>query len=296
MFRNPEVPSSGVDHASPGAARADQERPARPLGSKTFESEPMIADLVHEPEALMTSREPKTSTSTAAEPTCALCGQSKKQLLHARGVRPAVSSFLADRYADRWSPDAHVCRECLNKERLEHLLARLAEDRGELSTIESDVAKKAVDHMAVAEHIEEDFERSATFGQRLADDVARVGGSWPFVVGFVLVLLAWTGVNTWLLRGHAFDPYPYILLNLVLSCIAALQAPIIMMSQNRSAEHDRRRAEQDFRVNLKAELEVASLHDKVDHLLHAQWEHLVEMQAVQIELLTQIAETRKAKS
>jgi uncharacterized membrane protein len=146
--------------------------------------------------------------------------------------------------------------------------------------------------MAVAEHIEEDFQRSKTFGQRLADSVARVGGSWPFVVGFVLVLLAWTGVNTWLLRGKAFDPYPYILLNLVLSCIAALQAPIIMMSQNRSAEHDRRRAEQDFRVNLKAELEIASLHDKVDHLLHAQWEHLVEMQEMQIDLLTQIAEKR----
>jgi uncharacterized membrane protein len=111
-------------------------------------------------------------------------------------------------------------------------------------------------------------------------------------VGFILVLLAWIGLNTWMLRGKAFDPYPYILLNLVLSCIAALQAPIIMMSQNRSAEHDRRRSEQDFRVNLKAELEVASLHDKVDHLLHAQWEHLVEMQEVQIDLLTQIAEKR----
>jgi uncharacterized membrane protein len=256
----------------------------------------MIADLVHEPEAPMTSRAPKTSTSTASEPTCALCGQSKKHLLHARGIRPAVSSYLEQRYGDRWSRDARVCPDCLNKERLEHLLARLAEDRGELSAIESDVAKKAVDHMAVAEHIEEEFRRSATFGQRLADDVARIGGSWPFVVGFLLVLLAWIGLNTWMLRGQAFDPYPYILLNLALSCLAALQAPIIMMSQNRSAAHDRRRAEQDFRVNLKAELEVASLHDKVDHLLHAQWEHLVEMQAVQIELLTQIAEARKAKS
>jgi uncharacterized membrane protein len=245
----------------------------------------------------MTSREPNAQPrSTVSDSACALCGQTKKHLLHARGIRPAVSRYLSERHAERWKPDARICRECLNKERLEHLLARLAEDRGELSAIESDVAKKAVDHMAVAEHIDEDFRNSATFGQRLADDVARIGGSWPFVVGFVLVLLAWTGVNTWLLRGQAFDPYPYILLNLVLSCLAALQAPIIMMSQNRSAEHDRRRAEQDFRVNLKAELEVASLHDKVDHLLHAQWEHLVEMQAVQIELLTQIAEARKAKS
>ena len=238
------------------------------------------------------------TSGTAIEARCALCGKAhaRGELLHARGIRPGVASYLAEHHGDRWKPDALVCRECLNKERLEHLLGRLAEDRGELSAIESDVARKAVDHMAVAEHIDEDFRRSATFGQRLADAVARIGGSWPFVVGFVLVLLAWTGVNTWLLRGHAFDPYPYILLNLVLSCIAALQAPIIMMSQNRSSEHDRRRAEQDFRVNLKAELEIASLHDKVDHLLHAQWEHLVEMQAVQIDLLTQIAEARKSKS
>jgi uncharacterized membrane protein len=257
----------------------------------------MIADVVHDPEELMTSPEPNArSKSTASEPNCVLCGRSKSHLLRARGIRPSVSNYLAERYGDRWKPDARICRDCLNKERLGHLLARLAEDRGELSAIESDVAKKAVDHLAVAEHIDEDFRRSATFGQRLADDVARIGGSWPFVVGFVLVLVAWTGVNTWLLRTHAFDPYPYILLNLVLSCLAALQAPIIMMSQNRSAEHDRRRAEQDFRVNLKAELEVASLHDKVDHLLHAQWEHLVEMQAVQIELLTQIAEARKAQA
>jgi uncharacterized membrane protein len=258
----------------------------------------MIASLVHDREEPMTARDPGTpSTPTAADALCALCGRRHptKSLVHARGIRPGVTRHLTERYAERWKPDSHVCRDCLNKERLEHLVARLAEDRGELSEIESDVARKAVDHLAIAEHVEEEFRRSATFGQRLADAVARIGGSWPFVVGFILVLLAWIGLNTWMLRGQAFDPYPYILLNLVLSCIAALQAPIIMMSQNRSAEHDRRRAEQDFRVNLKAELEIASLHDKVDHLLHAQWEHLVEMQEMQIDLLTQIAEKRGSR-
>jgi uncharacterized membrane protein len=241
----------------------------------------------------MSPREPEAKPA-ATETACALCGKRhpKQQLVHARGIRPAVSRHLADRYADRWKAGASVCRECFNRERLEHLLGRLAQDRGELSAIESDVAQKAVDHMAIAERIDEEFERSASTGQRVADAVARVGGSWPFVIGFVAILLAWTAVNTWVLGRKAFDPYPYILLNLVLSCIAALQAPIIMMSQNRSASHDRRRAEQDYRVNLKAELEVASLHDKVDHLLHAQWEHLVEMQEVQIDLLTQIAEKR----
>ena len=225
---------------------------------------------------------------------CSLCGNAhaKKHLRHARGVRPAVAKFLAKKYPDRWKAGALVCSDCLNRERLDHLLKKLAEDRGELSEIESQVARQAVDHLAIAEQVEEEFRRSATRGQRIADAVARVGGSWAFVITFVVVLLAWIALNTVLLRQKAFDPYPYILLNLVLSCIAALQAPVIMMSQNRMSEYDRRKADQDFRVNLKAELEVASLHDKVDHLLHAQWEHLVEMQEVQIDLLNQIAEKR----
>ena len=131
--------------------------------------------------------------------------------------------------------------------------------------------------------------RELTFGQRLADQVAAVGGSWPFVAGFLGVMLGWIVLNTTLLRSGAFDPYPYILLNLVLSCLAALQAPIIMMSQNRSAARDRLEADEDYKINLKAELEIASLHDKIDHLLHVQWERMVEIQQAQIELLNELA-------
>lgn len=238
--------------------------------------------------------EPPTKTAVA----CSLCGIShpKERLRHARGIRPALAGYLEERFPDRWKPDALVCRECLNRERLAHLLQVLAKDRGELSAIESDVARKAVDHLVIAEQVDEEFQRSATRGQRIADAVARVGGSWGFVTSFVVVLLAWIAMNSLFLRTGAFDPFPYILLNLVLSCIAALQAPVIMMSQNRMSEYDRRRADQDFRVNLKAEIEVASLHDKVDHLLHAQWEHLVEMQEMQIDLLNQIAGRREPKA
>ena len=244
------------------------------------------------PRGSQESRGGDPSSKTAV--VCTLCGKAhaRQRLYHARGVRPAVARFLAKKYPDQWKPDALVCPECLNRERLDHLLEDLAKDRGELSAIESEVAHKAVEHMAVAEQVDKEFRRSATRGQRIADGVARVGGSWGFVISFVVVLLAWIALNTALLQKGAFDPYPYILLNLVLSCIAALQAPVIMMSQNRMSEYDRRRADQDFRVNLKAELEIASLHDKVDHLLHAQWEHLVEMQEVQIELLNQIAGKR----
>jgi uncharacterized membrane protein len=245
------------------------------------------------------SDEPRGAATRAGdESVCNLCGKPhpRRVLRHARGVRPAVAGFLARKYPDRWKSSALACPDCLNRERLAYLLENLAEDRGELSAIESEVARKAVDHLAVAEQVEEEFRRAATIGQRLADSVARVGGSWPFVIVFIALLLAWTAFNTWWMKGRAFDPYPYILLNLVLSCIAALQAPVIMMSQNRMSKYDRAKADQDFRVNLKAELEVASLHDKVDHLLHAQWEHLVEMQEVQIDLLNQIVEKNAKKA
>ena len=115
-----------------------------------------------------------------------------------------------------------------------------------------------------------------TVGERLADNVARVGGSWAFVIGFGVVLVVWMALNV-AMMGRAFDPYPFILLNLVLSSLAAIQAPIIMMSQNRTSARDRAQADEDFRVNLKAELEVAALHEKMDHLLHEQWESLLDM-------------------
>lgn len=105
-----------------------------------------------------------------------------------------------------------------------------------------------------------------TRGERLADAVARFGGSWTFIIIFMLVLLAWVALNTWILAGRAFDPYPYILLNLFLSCLASIQAPVILMSQNRQAARDRQRAEQDYEVNLAAELEIKALHEKIDRL------------------------------
>jgi len=102
--------------------------------------------------------------------------------------------------------------------------------------------------------------------------------------------LSWIGINSWLLQAKAFDPYPYILLNLVLSCLAAIQAPIIMMSQNRASARDRIRADEDYKINLKAELEIHALHDKIDHLLHVQWERMAEIQQTQLEVLRELSE------
>lgn len=178
--------------------------------------------------------------------------------------------------------------------RSQDVLARLQKERGELSEIEADVARKVAEHQISTRHLNEAFEKKATFGERVADQVARVGGSWTFVIGMLSVLGVWVVINVVLASG-AWDPYPFILLNLGLSCIAALQAPIIMMSQNRTSARDRAQADSDYRVNLKAELEIVTLHEKVDHLLHGQFERLVELQDIQIALLEQLNAAREER-
>ncbi len=228
---------------------------------------------------------------------CVLCGRYGRQheFVPAEAVRPQVAAHVAERFPDTWTGDGFLCRTCLNTERGDYVVARLRQERGSLSAVEAEVARKAGESLILAENLEEEFQRGTTFGQRAADATARVGGSWGFVVGFTVALLVWIAVNTWLLASRAFDPYPYILLNLCLSCLAALQAPIIMMAQNRQAARDRAQADQDFRINLQAEISILNLHEKVDHLLHAQWERLVELQQIQIDLMEEIAETKHAR-
>jgi uncharacterized membrane protein len=225
---------------------------------------------------------------------CVLCGRYGKRhdYVPAAAVRPQVAAHIAEKFPDTWTGSGFICRTCLNVERGDYVVSRLEQERGSLSAVEADVARKAGESLILAEHLDEEFARQTTFGQRAADATARIGGSWAFVIAFGFVLATWIGINSFVLAGHAFDPYPYILLNLALSCLAALQAPIIMMAQNRQAARDRAQADQDFRVNLQAEIAVLNLHEKVDHLLHAQWERLVELQQIQIDLIEEIAESR----
>ena len=138
------------------------------------------------------------------------------------------------------------------------------------------------------------FDERLTFGQRLADRVASFGGSWTFILIFGGILVFWVVLNSFILarRGDSFDPYPYILLNLVLSMLAALQAPVIMMSQNRQAAKDRLDAGHDYEVNLKAEMEILGLHEKLDALREKQWTELILLQQEQIRLLTRLLEER----
>jgi uncharacterized membrane protein len=139
-------------------------------------------------------------------------------------------------------------------------------DDGDLRPHERAVIERCVRRLAVSRNINIDMEKSSTFGERLADRVAEIGGSWGFIIGFAVFIALWSVVNTVLLATHAFDPYPFIFLNLTLSMLAAVQAPLILMSQNRAAARDRLVANHDYEVNLKAEIEIAALHEKLDEI------------------------------
>jgi uncharacterized membrane protein len=174
----------------------------------------------------------------------------------------------------------------LNRYRSEYFEVLINADKGELSALENDVIKSLKEEEElIATNINVEFERQLRFGEWAADKLADFGGSWRFLFTFAAVLLVWIAVNSSALLTQPFDPYPYILLNLVLSCLAAVQAPVIMMSQNRQEAKDRLRSEYDYRVNLKAELEVRHIIAKLDQLVSHQWQRLLEIQRLQLELL-----------
>jgi uncharacterized membrane protein len=158
-------------------------------------------------------------------------------------------------------------------------------DRGELSALEEEVMRSLSDGALVAENLNPQYDRSLSLGERLADHVAEFGGSWRFIISFFVFMAVWIIANSIYLLFNPFDPYPFILLNLALSLLAAVQAPIIMMSQNRQEARDRLRAENDYQVNLKAELEVRAVSEKLDLLIHQHWAHLLEIQQVQTEMI-----------
>ncbi|MCJ7435174.1 MAG: DUF1003 domain-containing protein [Anaerolineales bacterium] len=159
---------------------------------------------------------------------------------------------------------------------------------------ERDLIHRIMERRHVARNINKEFDDQLTFGQRVADKVASFGGSWTFIIIFASILVTWVILNSVILARYndTFDPFPYILLNLFLSMLAAIQAPVIMMSQNRLSVKDRLDAAHDYEVNLKAELEIANLHQKFDELREKQWAELVEMQQEQIHLLTKLIEEK----
>ena len=184
-----------------------------------------------------------------------------------------------------WEANRGICPNCLEQYRAKKFVGYLEAEYRKLSDIEHAVVSKITRRGRVSKVVHQDFDAGMTFGQRVADRVARFGGSWPFIGIFGGVLVVWMVVNAWVLANRPFDPYPFILLNLVLSTLAALQAPVIMMSQNRQSEKDRIHAQQDYEINLMAEIEIRDLHDKMDSLRFKQWHELWHIQKRQIELL-----------
>ena len=222
--------------------------------------------------------------------TCQVCKQEKTmdEVLYAELVRPSVVETIRKKVPD-WSDFGYICLNDLNHFRAQYVEDVLEEDKGELSLIEAEVVRSMTEHELLSRDINTDFEEQLTLGERLADRVAEFGGSWNFILCFAAILLLWIVTNSIVFLWRPFDPYPFILLNLVLSCLAALQAPIIMMSQNRQEAKDRMRGEHDYRVNLKAELEIRHLNEKVDHLIIHQWERLLKIQQIQMELIEELA-------
>jgi len=229
----------------------------------------------------------KRHASTAI---CRLCRQERRsaELVPGELIHEPVMSEIRRDHPD-WDAAEPVCFSCLNQYRSEHVRRLLEQERGELSALEEEVIHSLREQEWISKNINAQFEHQLTLGERLSGRLAALGGSWRFIMIFGLVLLVWIVINTVVLLGRPFDPYPFILLNLVLSCLAALQAPVIMMSQNRQEAKDRLRSEHDYRVNLKAELEIRLLHAKLDQLLTHQWQRLLEIQQMQIDLMEELA-------
>jgi uncharacterized membrane protein len=225
--------------------------------------------------------------------TCDVCGKSfpVRSLVAGGAVRDIISAEIRRDHPD-WSSHSHICRADLEKYRTNYVQSLLQSERGELTSLEQEVLRSMRDHELLTRNVDEDFEQTWSLGERLADRIATFGGSWAFLICFGVFIALWIGVNAVVLVTRPPDPYPFILLNLILSCIAAIQAPIIMMSQNRQEAKDRIRSQHDYQVNMKAELEIRHLNEKVDHLLSHQWERLAQIQEIQLDLLSEIGKKR----
>ncbi|MBN2306493.1 DUF1003 domain-containing protein [Candidatus Peregrinibacteria bacterium] len=225
---------------------------------------------------------------------CGLCYKNKTlaSLVAVDIIRNSIIKVIKNEYP-AWEAKGYICKADFNKIKGHYVEKILEEEMGKLTKLEKQVVKSLKEHEILSENINQEFDRTLTFGEKIADKVATFGGSWSFILTFAGILFGWILINTLLLIKKPFDPYPFILLNLVLSTLAAIQAPIIMMSQNRQEDRDRLRSEQDYKVNLKAELEVKHLNEKMDHLLHYQWQRLLEIQQLQIDLMEGIGKRKK---
>jgi uncharacterized membrane protein len=206
------------------------------------------------------------------------------EALKGQDLREGVFNLIQYQFPD-FTKDSYLSIDELNKYRRLYLTSLIVQEKGEIAVIDKDVMEAIKNNSILSENIQDDKDEALTFGQRMADHIAEFGGSWTFIIVFFSFILVWILINLYVLTTKPFDPFPFILLNLILSCLASIQAPIIMMSQNRQEQKDRIRGEHDYKINLKAELEIKLLSEKIDHLLVHQNRKLLEIQEVQTDYL-----------
>jgi uncharacterized membrane protein len=209
-------------------------------------------------------------------------------------IREGIFNLIKTDFPD-FDKQSFITIAELNQYRRLYLTSLITQEKGEIAVIDRDVMDAIKNNSILSENIQDEIEAELTFGQRLADKVAAFGGSWAFIITFFSFIIIWIFVNIWFLSIRPFDPFPFILLNLILSCLAAIQAPIIMMSQNRQEQKDRQRGEHDYKINLKAELEIKLLSEKIDHLLVHQNKKLLEIQEIQTDYLEDLMKELKKK-
>ena len=225
---------------------------------------------------------------------CSVCQKDFKstEMINAGIIREGIYKLIQKDILT-WNESSEICRDDLHLYQNKYIHSILESEKGEFTTLEQQVLETMKEHELISINSDTTLDHEWSRGERIADKIATFGGSWMFMGYFALFLIIWIGVNATVIFWKPVDPYPFILLNLLLSCLAAIQAPIIMMSQNRQEAKDRLRSQYDYQVNLKAELEIRQLHEKMDHLLSHQWERLAQIQEIQIDLLEELR--RKAK-
>ena len=229
--------------------------------------------------------------------TCSVCGKDfpEETMIEGYGIRHEIEDLIRAEHPD-WSDSSFICGPDFDGYRRKYVLQLVTEERGKIEKLEQEVVDSIHESDLLSKNINTSYNEETSVGARISDKVAKFGGSWKFIITFFSILIVWIAINSVVLLTKTFDPYPFILLNLILSCIAAIQAPIIMMSQNRQEAKDRIRSENDYKVNLKAEIEIRTLHEKIDHLLLDQWSRMMQIQQVQLDMLEELQKNVKVKS
>ncbi|MBN1497245.1 MAG: DUF1003 domain-containing protein [Spirochaetes bacterium] len=219
---------------------------------------------------------------------CEICKKifPEDQLIIGHGIRHEIEDLIRKDHPG-WNDTSRICKVDFNTYRIKYIINMIEEEKGSIEILEDAVIKSIKENDIITFNTKISKE-PLKVSDRISDKVASFGGSWKFIIIFFTILLVWILINSLYLLLKPFDPYPYILLNLILSCLAAIQAPIIMMSQNRQEMKDRIRSENDYKINLKSEIEIRTLHEKVDHLLLEQWSKMMRIQEIQIEILEEI--------